>query len=96
MKTNHLHRAESALTNRVVKGAKLKDMKTAILPIIILLVFGTFAPAADPADAHWDKMFKLMYDFPRPAKDSRLEQLKSFIEQGADVNMAIGCEHQHH
>ena len=92
VKTNHLQRADSILTNRTAKGAKLKLMKTAILPIIILLALGTFARAADPADDQWEKMFKLMYDIPRPVKDSRLEQLKSLIDQGADVNMTIGFD----
>ena len=48
--------------------------------------------AAVHADAQWEKMFQVMYDLPRPAKDSRLERLKALIEQGADVNMAIGFD----
>jgi ankyrin repeat protein len=34
-------------------------------------------------------MFEVMYD-PEPAKDLRLERLKALIDQGADVNAAIG------
>jgi hypothetical protein len=67
-------------------------MKNTILPIITVLALGTFAQAADPVDAQWEKMFQVMYDLPRPAKDSRLEQLKLLISQGADVNMAIGFD----
>src|SRR5687767_15963087 len=63
-----------------------------MLPIITLLAIATFAQAADPADAKWEKMFQLMYGLGRPAKDSRLEQLNLLIDQGADVNMAIGFD----
>ena len=66
-------------------------MKNTILLIITLLALGTFAQAADPADAQWEKMFQVMYD-PKSAKDSRLEQLKLLNDQGADVNMAIGFD----
>jgi ankyrin repeat protein len=67
-------------------------MNNPILPIAILLVLGTFAQAADPTDAQWQKMFEVMYDLPKSPKDSRLEQLKALIDQGADVNAAIGFD----
>lgn len=67
-------------------------MKNTMLPIITLLAIATFAQAADPADAQWEKMFQVMYGLPRPDQDSRLERLKSLIDQGADVNMAIGFD----
>jgi hypothetical protein len=67
-------------------------MKNTMLPIIILLALGTVAQAADPADAQWEKMFQVMYGLPKSPKDSRLEQLKALIDQGADVNMAIGFD----
>ena len=67
-------------------------MKNTMLPIIPLLALGTFAQAAEPADAHWEKMFEVMYDLPKSPKDSQLERLKSLIYQGADVNMAIGFD----
>jgi len=63
-----------------------------MLPIIALLAVGTFALAADPADAHWQKMFEVMYGLPKSPKDSRLEELKALIDEGADVNMAIGFD----
>ena len=43
-------------------------------------------------DVHWEAMFRVMYGLGRPAKDSRLEELKLLIDQGADVNMAIGFD----
>jgi hypothetical protein len=46
----------------------------------------------DPSSDQWNKMFQVMYGFPRPAKDTRLEQLKELIDHGADVNMAIGFD----
>ncbi len=49
-------------------------------------------PAAAPADDQWNKMFQVMYGLGRPAKDARLEQLKLLIDQGVDVNMAIGFD----
>jgi hypothetical protein len=67
-------------------------MKKPMLPILTLLTFGILAPAAEPADDQWNEMFQVMYDLPRPAKDSRLERLKKLIDQGADVNMAIGFD----
>jgi hypothetical protein len=48
--------------------------------------------AAPADDDHWEAMFKVMYALGRPAKDSRLEELKLLIDQGADVNMAIGFD----
>jgi len=47
--------------------------------------------AAQAEDVHWEAMFKVMYRLGRP-EDSRLEQLKLLIDQGADVNMAIGFD----
>jgi len=67
-------------------------MKNPILPIAILLVLGTFAQAADPTDAQWQKMFEVMYGLPKSPKDSQLERLKSLIDEGADVNAAIGFD----
>lgn len=67
-------------------------MKNTKLPLMALLALGSFAPGADPADAQWEKMFQVMYGLPKSAKDSRLEQLKLLIDQGADVNMAIGFD----
>src|SRR4030095_2758398 len=92
VKTNNLQNADSILTTQTGKRARIKDMKNTMLPIIALLALGTFAPAADPADAQWEKMFKVMHGLPKSAKDSRLEQLKLLIDQGADVNMAIGFD----
>jgi hypothetical protein len=66
-------------------------MKNPSLAIAVLLALATFAQAADPTDAQWEMMFEVMYD-PKPAKDLRLEQLKSLIDEGADVNMAIGFD----
>jgi hypothetical protein len=57
-----------------------------------LLALGTPAPAADPTDAQWNEMFQVMYGLPRHNKDSRLARLKTLIDQGADVNMAIGFD----
>lgn len=67
-------------------------MKNPILPIAILLAIGTFAQAADPTDAQWQKMFEVMYGLPKSPKDSQLERLKSLIDEGADVNAAIGFD----
>ena len=67
----------------------VEAMKNSILPIALLLALGTVAQAADPADAQWEKMVVVMYGVPKSAKDSRLEQLESLIDQGADVNAAI-------
>ena len=67
-------------------------MKNTMLPIITLLTLGTLAQAADPADAQWEKMFEVMHDLPKSPKDSQLERLKLLIDQGADVNAAIGFD----
>ena len=67
-------------------------MKNPILPIAMLLAMGTFAQAADPTDAQWQKMFEVMYGLPKSPKDSQLERLKSLIDEGADVNAAIGFD----
>ena len=67
-------------------------MKNPILFTVILLGLGTFAQAADPTDAQWQKMFEVMYDLPKSPKDSQLERLKSLIDEGADVNAAIGFD----
>lgn len=70
-------------------------------PLIVLLVLsllpglralGTFAPAADPSDAQWQKMFEVMYGLPKLNKTEQLDGLKSLIDHGADVNMAIGFD----
>jgi len=67
-------------------------MKNLVLPIVVLLALATVASAADSADALWQKMFELMYDLPKSPKDRPLERLKSLIDEGADVNAAIGFE----
>jgi hypothetical protein len=67
-------------------------MKTRTLSVALLLALATLAPAADPNDVLWEKMFELMYDLPKSPKDTRLERLKALIEEGADVNDAIGFE----
>ena len=67
-------------------------MKNPILFNVILLGLGTFAQAADPTDAQWQKMFEVMYGLPKSPKDSQLERLKSLIDEGADVNAAIGFD----
>jgi len=67
-------------------------MKNPILFTVILLGLGTFAQAADPTDAQWQKMFEVMYGLPKSPKDSQLERLKSLIDEGADVNAAIGFD----
>ena len=65
-------------------------MKNPILAIAILIALGILAQSDDPADAEWEEMFQVMYGLPKSPKDSRVEQLKALIDQGADVNMAIG------
>jgi len=67
-------------------------MKNPILFTVILLGLGPFAQAADPTDAQWQKMFEVMYGLPKSPKDSQLERLKSLIDEGADVNAAIGFD----
>ena len=67
-------------------------MKNPILLTVVLLGLGTFAQAADPAEAQWQKMFEVMYGLPKSPKDSQLERLKSLIDEGADVNAAIGFD----
>jgi ankyrin repeat protein len=37
-------------------------------------------------------MFEVMHGLPRHPKDSRIERLKALVDQGADVNMAIGFD----
>ena len=66
-------------------------MKNPILPIAILLAIGTFAQAADPADDQWEKMSEVMYGAQRD-QVVQLERLKSLIDEGADVNAAIGFD----
>ena len=66
-------------------------MKTRILAVAMLLALATLVPAADPNDVQWEKLVQVMYDL-KPAKDSRLEQLKALIDEGVDVNDAIGFE----
>jgi hypothetical protein len=83
--------AMRGVTTQTEKGG-FEAMKNQLLPIAILLALGTLAQAADPADAQWEKMFQVMYGLPKSPKDSRLEQLKALIDQGADVNMAIGFD----
>jgi hypothetical protein len=48
--------------------------------------------AADVEEAQWRRMFEVMYDLPRTPKDTQLERLKSLIDEGADVNAAIGFD----
>ena len=67
-------------------------MKNLVLPIAMLMAMGTFAQAADPAEAQWQKMFEVMYGLPKSPKDSQLERLRSLIDEGADVNAAIGFD----
>jgi ankyrin repeat protein len=67
-------------------------MNNPILPIAFLVALGTLAPAADPTDAQWQKMFEVMYDLPKSPKDTQLERLKALIDEGADVNAAIGFD----
>ncbi len=67
-------------------------MKNPILFTVILLGLGTFAQAADPTEAQWQKMFEVMYGLPKSPKDSQLERLKSLIDEGTDVNAAIGFD----
>ena len=67
-------------------------MKNPILLTVVLLGLGAFAQAADPTDAQWQKMFEVMYGLPKSPKDSQLERLKSLIDEGADVNAAIGFD----
>src|SRR6185436_2797551 len=67
-------------------------MKNPILFTVILLGLGPFAQAAAPTDAQWQKMFEVMYGLPKSPKDSQLERLKSLIDEGADVNAAIGFD----
>jgi len=67
-------------------------VKNPILLTFILLGLGTFAQAADPTDTQWQKMFEVMYGLPKSPKDSQLERLKSLIDEGADVNAAIGFD----
>jgi hypothetical protein len=66
-------------------------MKTRILALAMLLAVATLARAAGPNDVLWEKLVQVMYDL-KPAKDSRLEQLKALIDEGVDVNDAIGFE----
>jgi hypothetical protein len=67
-------------------------MKNPALAIVVLLALATLGQAADPADDQWQKMFEVMYGLPKSPKDVRLEQLKTLIDEGADVNAAIGFE----
>ena len=67
-------------------------MKNPALSFVMLLALGTFAQAADPAEVQWQKMFGVMYDLPKSPKDTQLERLKSLIDEGADVNAAIGFD----
>lgn len=47
--------------------------------------------AANPADVQWEKMFQVMHG-PQFKKAEQLERLKTLIDQGTDVNMAIGFD----
>src|SRR5436190_14350277 len=67
-------------------------MKNPILCIAILLALGSFSPAADPTDDQFEKMLQVMYGLPKSPKDTQLEQLKTLIDEGADVNAAIGFD----
>ena len=66
-------------------------MKNANLSIVVLLAIGTLAPAADSADVQWEKMNAVMYGAQRD-RVVQFERLKSLIDDGADVNMAIGFD----
>src|SRR5688572_17722992 len=83
--------ADSTLPAQTEKRG-LEAMKNPILSFVMLLALGTFAQAADPAEAHWQKMFEVMYGLPKSPKDSQLERLRSLIDEGADVNAAIGFD----
>jgi hypothetical protein len=67
-------------------------MKNPILSIAILLALGSFSPAADLTDDQFQKMLQVMYGLPKSPKDTQLEQLKSLIDEGVDVNAAIGFD----
>jgi hypothetical protein len=67
-------------------------MKHTLLPILILLALATFSPAAGPTDDQWNKMFQVMYGDRNMDKVERLARLKSLLDEGADVNMAIGFD----
>src|SRR6186997_1818341 len=66
-------------------------MKTRIVAVAVLLAIATRVRAAEPNDVLWEKLVQVMYDL-KPAKDSRLEQLKALVDEGVDVNAAIGFE----
>ena len=66
-------------------------MKTRIVFVAVLLAIATLVRAADPNDVLWEKLVQVMYDM-KPAKDSRLEQLKALVDEGVDVNAAIVFE----
>lgn len=67
-------------------------MKNPILCIGILLALGTLAPAADLTDDQFQNMIRVMYGGPKSPQDSQLEKLKSLIDEGVDVNAAIGFD----
>ena len=64
-------------------------MKHTILPIVTLFVFTALAQAADPLPELSDVIYGSSVN---AAKFKRLEQLKELIDQGADVNAAIGFD----
>ena len=66
-------------------------MKTRILAVAVLLALATLAKATDPNDVQWEKLVQVMYDL-KPLKESRFERLKTLINEGVDVNDAIGFE----
>ena len=63
-------------------------MTNPILCIGILLALGSLAPAADLTDDQFQNVIRVMYGGPK----SQLEQLKSLIDEGVDVNAAIGFD----
>ncbi len=67
-------------------------MKTPVLCIAILLALGSFSSAADPTEDQFQKMLQVMYGLPKSPNDTQLEQLKTLIDEGADVNAAIGFD----
>ena len=66
-------------------------MKPRILAVAVLLALATLAKATDPNDVQWEKLVQVMYDL-KPLKESRFERLKTLIDEGVDVNDAIGFE----
>ena len=63
-----------------------------LIPVTVWQV-NEYRSRKDPADDQWKKWFQVMYSPQfRNNKVEQLEQLKTMIDQGADVNMAIGFD----